>query len=164
MKERFDQNYAWENNELKYINLWIKWGIKHPGVYLDAWMNLINGYFCFDDEIPDKQTYRTYIEIRCNAYNEMGLHFSTKNKKLFDLYDSLFRKGKCQEIPFLSIVCQLAFYDWALILVFAYVWQKKKISLIATNNIVISNLFYELIGTSCTFKVYLSFYCMFPNF
>ncbi|MCI9398229.1 MAG: hypothetical protein HFJ07_00135 [Lachnospiraceae bacterium] len=163
VKERFDQNYAWENNELKYINLWIKWGIKHPGVYLDAWMNLINGYFCFDDEIPDKQTYRTYIEIRCNAYNEMGLHFSTKNKKLFDLYDSLFRKGKCQEIPFLSIVCQLAFYDWALILVFAYVWQKKRYRLLPPIILLLAILFTNLLGPVALLRYIYPFIVCFPT-
>jgi len=151
-----------EENKSKYAKLWLLWGLKYPTVYLDAWMNLINGYFCFDDPLPDKQTYRTYIEIRCDAYNEMDLHFSSKNHKLFTLYDSLFRGATCQNIPILSIICQLAFYDWTLILVFAYCLAQKQYSWLPPLAILLGIFATNLLGPVAILRYIYPFVICFP--
>lgn len=161
IKERVNQDVL-ESNVGKYLGIWASLGLRHPGVYLDAWMSLINGFFCFDDKIPDSQTYRTYLEIRCYAPDEMGLHFSSKNIKLFDLYDSLFREGTCQKFPFLSIICQPAFYDWTLILSLAYIWQKKRYYLMPPLLLLLAIFVTFLLGPVAIFRYIYPFVVCFP--
>lgn len=151
-----------EENRRKYAKLWLSWGLKYPTVYLDAWMNLINGYFCFDDPLPDRQTYRTYIEIRCDAYNEMGLHFSSKNYKLFTLYDSLLREATCQNIPILAIICQLAFYNWTLILVFVFCLAHKQYHWLPSLGILLGILATNLLGPVAILRYIYPFVICFP--
>ncbi len=145
VKERLEQDVL-VNNWKDYCDLWINWGLRYPVTYFDAWMNLINGYFCFDDEIPDQQTYRTYIEIRCSVQDLMDIGFESKIPGLFDLYYALFELGGCQKVPFLSVVCQLAFYDWALILTAAYLWQKKRYHFLLPLALLLTLLATNLLG------------------
>lgn len=145
VKERLEQDIL-VNNWKDYCDLWMKWAGRYPVTYFDAWMNLINGYFCFDDEIPDQQTYRTYIEIRCSVQDLMDIGFESKIPGLFDLYYDWFEQGGCQKVPFLSVLCQLAFYDWALILTAAYLWQKKRYHFLLPLALLLALLMTNLLG------------------
>ena len=51
------------NEYLNYFKTWLSMGVRHPGVYLDAWLNMIYGYFypsesntilCLTLNSPDK--------------------------------------------------------------------------------------------------------------
>lgn len=145
VKERLEQEVL-EDHWKDYCDLLIRWGMRYPATYFEAWMNLINGYFCFDDEIPDQQTYRTYIEIRCEAGDLMDIHFESKIPRLFELYYALFESGACQEIPFLSVLCQLAFYDWMLIFTAARLWQGKQYRFLLPLALLLTLLATNLLG------------------
>lgn len=145
VKERLEQEVL-EEHWKDYRDLWMKWGVRYPETYFEAWLNLINGYFCFDDEVPDQQTYRTYIEIRCEAEELMDIHFESKIPGLFALYYGLFESGNCQKVPFLSVLCQLAFYDWTLILTAACLWQRKQYRLLLPVVLLLALLLTNLLG------------------
>lgn len=60
-----------------YVSAWISMGLRHPGVYLDAWLNMIYGYFYPSDS-------NTIVCLTLNSPDEGGVVL-TQNEALADL-------------------------------------------------------------------------------
>lgn len=60
-----------------YAKAWLKMGMRHPGVYLDAWLNMIYGYF-----YPSNSN--TIVCLTLNSPNQGGMNL-TQDERLDDL-------------------------------------------------------------------------------
>lgn len=100
------------NNLDEYKKFYINLGIKHPIMYIDAFLANTMGYWYIGDKLPDTGTYRTYIEIRSvdDFHNTNDqIHFDSKLPWLYDLYYNLGENAQFQQIPILSLIMGVAF-------------------------------------------------------
>lgn len=114
---------------IPYMKLYVKLGLKHPIIYLDAFLANTMGYWYIGDLLPDQGTYRTYIEIRTiddfkNTNNE--IKFDSKLPKLFEVYYDLIEKAEYQKIPILSLLMSVPFHIMLLLMLSIIAIYEKK--------------------------------------
>lgn len=114
---------------IPYMKLYVKLGLKHPIIYIDAFLANTMGYWYIGDLLPDQGTYRTYIEIRTiddfkNTNNE--IKFDSKLPKLFEVYYDLIEKAEYQKIPILSLLMSVPFHIMLLLMLSIIAIYEKK--------------------------------------
>lgn len=130
IKNTFKED-IYQNNKLEYLKLWINVGLKHPLIYIDAFLSTTYGYFYIGDVLPDNQTYRTLIEIRCrDDLKNTDIHFESKIPSLYNFYYDLIENGNYNKIPLVSLLFNIAFYIIIFIISFFYIWYNKKYNLL----------------------------------
>jgi len=72
-----------KENALQYMGLWLKLGVKYPGVYLQAWVEETKGYW--------NGGYPYYIYIHHMGENEMGFIQTGGQNMIGKMFDALFR-------------------------------------------------------------------------
>ena len=130
IKNTFKED-IYERNKSEYLKLWVNVGLKHPLTYIDAFFAINYGYFYIGDNLPDNQTYRTLIEIRCrDDLKNTDIHFESKIPWLYNFYYDLIENGTYNKIPLVSFLFNVAFYTIIFIISFFYIWYKKKYNLL----------------------------------
>lgn len=132
-------------NKIEYLKLYLKLGIKHPVIYIDSFLANTMGYWYVGDMLPDKGTYRTYIETRTrddfnNTKNQ--IKFDSKIKWLYDIYYNVSEKASFQKVPILSLLMSVSFNIILLIILTLICIYQKKYA-----NIIPLSLFYGLLFT-----------------
>ena len=93
--------FATDRLSKRDLKIYLKWGIQNPVEYIDAFLAMINGYFSFEDVLPDTETYRTYVEIRCAEYQDRtDIHLDSKCQFLYDFWYDYFQNAGWENIPF----------------------------------------------------------------
>ncbi len=115
----------------KWVKAWVQMSIRYPITYLEAAIGQSYGYYSFTPNLPEKSgnwnsgmTIFDWISSR-EGYNDI-FHFhyiDTFN----DLRQILHAWAKVwNKIPILSLTDTCAFYTWGTVLLFYYLWIKKK--------------------------------------
>lgn len=117
---------GWANKK-QFINLWLKYFLRYPLHYVEAFLQHNLGYFYIFD-ISHAQIY--------GIVNRQG-YLLTDTKSGFDvehisffpplekLYEFLFTSNNYQYAPFLQIVFSPAFYFWYIIILISYAIESK---------------------------------------
>ena len=113
VKEDFRSD-VFDQNPMRYAKLWIDLGLRHPLIYLDAFLYQCHGYWypdtpywCVDTGILD---------------NELGL--TMRNSAVAELIREL--ETKLEQIPIVSTMYRPATYIWLLMFAAALLVCKKK--------------------------------------
>lgn len=133
------------NNISEYIDLYLSIGSKNINTYIDAFLANTIGYWYIGDELPDDETYRTYIEIRTrDDFNNTNdeIKFESKLPILYNFYFNMIEKAQYKNIPVISTIANVAFNIWILIISTFYILYKKNYK-----NLVPLLLFYGLLVT-----------------
>ena len=115
--ELFNVNYT--NDDVKsFLKVWIKLFFKHPGVYINAFANQINGYFF----IEKKNNLVYYV-------TESGIHDSLFEQLLQTNNDQIEKTKEIvlttRNLPILGLTYTVPFYVWLLLLMTYYILTKK---------------------------------------
>ena len=120
----FNENVT--SQELQeYFITWFKMFFKHPGCYVEAFLNNTYGYFYYGDEPAWKYT-KTESENIQGLINPAGFdihHIESLHsvRTLVAQYESLLT-----HFPVISIFSSCAFFTWITILLFMLLWKKKE--------------------------------------
>ena len=110
VKDNFNTR-NFEDNIVEYIRLWVKLGIQHPSLYINAFLNLTYGYWYPNDVLPDTTTYRKFIEI----YDGGDITFNSKWPWLFGKLYSFGMESSYRNIPVISMLFSPAAYVWLIL-------------------------------------------------
>lgn len=111
-----------------YFKIWISMGLKHPGVYVEAFLNLCYGWFD-----PGSNNWIRY-EARLPIFTTPK-YLGTPDKAMYYVYNFLNR------LPILGLLENVGIYVWGLLLATNYVLiKKRKVMLLAFTPLYISLL------------------------
>lgn len=125
--------YASKEDLKEYFNVWKKQFKKHPGVYIEATINNIYGYFfpsLSDDYIYYQDINHPLLKIIANYgymnYNEkfMDYGFNTNLEKTRTALVKIAKKF--QYMPILGGIVNIALNNWIVIMLAIYLIVKKK--------------------------------------
>lgn len=127
----FDEDYFKEHPG-RFFKLWVKLGIKYPGIYLDSFLNNCLGIY-----YPDLIFLNKYISYTGHRYIETSIKESQavplglKRTSLWPqgekLYDKIAIQNVFCKIPVLSMLFSIAFFStWSLLFGFTTVIYYKK--------------------------------------
>jgi len=117
-----------EQNHRKLVKLWVKLGIRYPGSYMKAFMDLNAGNIYLKDD--------SYSHMY-GTQNRQGI-FLTDTKKGYDivhislfpqlenLYESLYTENNYRYVFGLNILCSPALYLWAILFSMVMLAREKK--------------------------------------
>lgn len=145
---RINPNVIYNNLE-DYAKLYVKLGLRHPIEYVDAFLANTMGYWYIGDTLPDKETYRTYIEVRSvdDFHNTNDqIKFKSKIKPIFNLYYDLTEKATFQYIPFLSLIMSVGFQVILLIVLTIIILFNKEYSKLIPTSLILGILATVLLG------------------
>lgn len=97
-----------------YAKAWLKMGVRHPGVYLDAWLNMIYGYF-----YPSNSN--TIVCLTLNSPDRGGM-----NLRQYERLDGLrlefhdFIYYTLRRMPGVSVLFFVNMVTWAFLFLLAY--------------------------------------------
>lgn len=154
-------------NKKQFLKMYVKYGLKYPKIYFDAFLQNTIGYWYIGDKLPDNTTYRTYIEIRSqDDFNNTNgeIHFDSKIPNLMDTYYKMGEKGTFQYIPILSLLMCNAFYNILLILLFIYNLYKRNYKLILPQMLLFGLMITNLLGPVSLLRYSYYLYLCFPLF
>ena len=113
-----------------FLKLWVKIGLKHPGVYLDAFLNTNLGFWYPDMIYRDWRAWHPYIMYDNTQQSDLStdgyvlLNRSHWIPSLENFYHSFSYDTRFQEIPVLSFFLQPAFPFWALMILLCFCLTK----------------------------------------
>ena len=105
-----------------YLNVWAKWLLKYPGVYIQATMSNCYGYF-----YPEAKSWISYKEITPPG-KEYGLESPECLTEMRTYVNSI--PETVREIPIFGLMESIGFYTWLLILSISYLIYINKNQLI----------------------------------
>lgn len=116
IREKGNEEYL-KKNKSDYFRLWVKLGIRHPGFYLQAFVNQTEGYYN-----PDIQRYQ-YVQ---GVWDTQMPIFNTPLLpewicKILNFYVS----DWLYYIPILGLIKSIGFHVWILFALFGYILQKR---------------------------------------
>lgn len=123
IKNKFNKDYT--NEDIKaFIKTWIKLGIKHPGIYVTAFLNNTYGYTYIDR--PINQAYFEHHEYdEQKNVPELNYSYPKKLEKSQQFIKNMFSILK--RVPIINIFFDLALYNWALIIALIVIFKKNKL-------------------------------------
>ena len=135
VKQHFN-NAAYEKDKGKYLGLWLKWGVRHPFTYLNAWFMTSYGFW-YPDTVID--VYRgnsvftfTYEDSSYFGFEveEPGVRES-KLPWLMEAYRRMSLEITQQKLPVVSMLFSPGFLFWATAFVLCFFWyvnEKKRLT------------------------------------
>lgn len=105
-----------ESNLWEYMKMWVRLGLKHPKIYLDAYVGLMKGFWSFEssDWLWDTRIWE----------NDIGV---TRESKLLPWYDLAHSLRILTRIPNAYVLQNSAIILWTTILMFGYARSKNNI-------------------------------------
>ncbi|MBQ6687505.1 MAG: hypothetical protein IJN03_03165 [Bacilli bacterium] len=136
VKNKFNK-YSTNEDLLKYFKVWGKGLIKHPGLYIETYLNLHHGWFSFEGS--DYDTYATVAKTRIDEV--IPFENSTGNASMRELVNN--GMDFLKKNPFATIFLELSTYTWLyLFLLFYGLKHKNKNSLVVILLPVVNYLVY----------------------
>lgn len=151
-------------NKKKFFEIYLKTGLKHPTMYLDAFLDNSIGYWYIADSLPDKTTIRPYIEFNNQdvfniTNNEVKL--DSKIPSLYEYYYRLVVDGEFQKNPLLSILMSTAVINLVFIIAMAYMICKKNFKKIWSLSLFVGLMGTNLLGPTCILRyMYYLYICL----
>ena len=134
VKVRF-QNDAFAADKSKYIDLWLRIGLKKPLSYINAW--LVNSYgFWYPDTVIDVYSGNTVFTFTYKDSSYFGYEVEqpgfrdSKIPWLDEAYRKLALEISQEKIPIYSMLYSPGGIFWCIAFVFAYVLYRKKYHLV----------------------------------
>ena len=123
------ENLPWiREHLLEYGKLYLELGLRYPGTYLEAWVDLTKGYW--------NGGYDYWIYTQGVGENTLGIFASYGQGLVSKVYAAWFRYLEKAEI--LQWLCGIGLHVWVLIACFLVnLWQKRKEYLLAIPAVVI---------------------------
>ena len=129
------QNQAFMADKSKYIELWIRIGLKKPLSYINAW--LVNSYgFWYPDTVIDVYTGNTVFTFTYKDSSYFGYEVEepgfrdSKIPWLDEAYRKLALEISQEKIPIYSMLYSPGAMFWGIAFVFTYVLYRKKYHLV----------------------------------
>lgn len=122
---------VFEENPGRYIKLWIKLGLKFPGVYIDSFLSNNFGFWYPDMAFPDPPAWHPYLEFK-NAVTPTFkvVKMETKSPALLKFYQDIAYNTVHQKIPVVSMLFSPGFSFWLLFIYLLAVLYFKKYRLL----------------------------------
>lgn len=125
---------VWQGNTVKLFKDWIKVGVRHPGEYIDAVLDLTRGFWYLWDD-SSATVYGNKLEDRMGmlyTFNSSGYYGmeeipnESKAPGIERFYEKLFTGNECLEWPILNILFRMALYIMLFFLMMAYLAYSKQ--------------------------------------
>lgn len=127
---------------IEYFKLWSKNFLKHPKVYIEAFLNLNYGwfsYYCSHDNIVYSEADELNLPQLVPGFDGAG-----GNRTVREL---IFHGVWCMaEIPLTSWLVELSFYSWLYVLLLVYMVRKKKKKAILVSSMIYTNYLICFVG------------------
>lgn len=126
VKSTFNEDVT--GKELRdYFVVWFKMFFKHPGCYVEAFLNNTYGYFYYGDGPAWKYT-ETESENVQGLINPAGFdihHIEALHSlsTLVEEYEKIYN-----QFPVVSLFNSAAFYTWVLVILFMLLWRKQRMN------------------------------------
>lgn len=124
-------NEAFSKDPGKYLTLWMRWGIKHPFTYLNAWFMTSYGFW-YPDTVID--VYRG-TEVFTYTYEDssyFGYEVEEPGERAskFPWFNEIYRKLSLeiaqQKLPVISMLFSPGFLFWIMAFTMGYLWYFKR--------------------------------------
>lgn len=123
-------NEAYEADRGGFLKLWLKWGIKHPFTYLNAWFMTSYGFW-YPDTVIDVYRGNTVFTYTYEDSSYFGYEVEepgTRESKIPWL-DGIYRRMSLeltqQRIPVISMLFSPGFLFWALAFILGFLCDRK---------------------------------------
>lgn len=116
------------DEEMKaYFKAWLKMGLKHKGVYVQATLNNYYNYFYPGMRLVGAYSYSWSQDCMKSTNNNEAIAFSFRHPKKLDKARKLYEafRERVFELPVLSLLKSAAVYVWLLILLVLYLIKTK---------------------------------------
>ena len=129
VKYYFD-NEAFAANPLNYTRLWWGWGLKYPGIYLNAWLMTSYGFW-YPDTIIDVYEGNVVHTFTYGDSSYFGYEVEPPGNResqiswLDDLYRRIALDISWQKVPVISMLFSPGFMFWLLLYVIAWLWLQR---------------------------------------
>lgn len=112
----------------KYLKLWLKLGLRFPGVYVDSFVANNFGYWYPDMAYPDPLAWHPYLEFReSHEFRDFqNIYVETKAPLLKRAYQGIAYGTFHQRIPVISSFMNPAFSVWMMFLCMLFLLYLKK--------------------------------------
>jgi hypothetical protein len=130
-KEKISDNVKWSyrgNNEAlkEYFKVWLKMGLKHPEVYLQATFNNIYGYICpgiLEDQMGIYMQYDPVSDADVQLFSLDEAAAESRSDRLDKLTDFILA---VESSPIFFLVCSVAINSWAMLYMILVAIGRKK--------------------------------------
>ncbi|CDM70234.1 putative membrane protein [Clostridium bornimense] len=119
VKNKYNK-YATSDDLKEYFKAWFRGLRKHPGIYIEATINNVYGYF-----YPNAIKWYTYHKFDCRITKDNLVDYSYNN--LQGLRDKLVAyQGIFPYVPFIGLISNIGFNTWILLIMGVYLFTFKK--------------------------------------
>ena len=128
VKSKF-QNDTFNQDKMKYLNLWIKVGMRKPMIYLNAWLMTSYGYWYPDAVINVYGGNGVYtFTYKDSSYFGFETEYPGVRESKFPWLEEQYRKISLelyqQKVPAVSMLFSPGFFFWVFMFVFCFLMQK----------------------------------------
>lgn len=151
-------SYATDDDLKNYLHTWVKYLIRYPKVYVEAYLNLNYSWFSFDSN-QDNRYYNGIIDSNITVMlNDVKNYdvFIRPRKMLSQIVDLL---GK---LPFTAWMVEFSFYTWAFWIMFILMIKRKRVNEIIASLIIYGNYLICFVGPVAYMRYVLPMMTCFP--
>lgn len=128
VKSKF-QNDTFNQDKMKYLNLWIKVGMRKPMIYLNAWLMTSYGYWYPDAVINVYGGNGVYtFTYKDSSYFGFETEYPGVRESKFPWLEEQYRKISLelyqQKVPAVSMLFSPGFFFWVFMFVLCFLMQK----------------------------------------
>lgn len=132
-------NHAGEDEALSaYKKVWAKMLMRHPDIYIDAWLCVISGFF-YNNGICLFTFDTDWISSQATTPNYGFIQFSGPSKAITKI------NGYLSNLPVTELIFGIPFYNWIIILLLSLLFVRRNRYAIAAFTPVILSLLFLLI-------------------
>lgn len=130
IKSKF-QNQTFNQDKMKYLELWAKIGLRKPMIYLNAWLMTSYGYWYPDAVINvyGGNTVHTFT-YQDSSYFGFETEYPGVRESKFPWLEEQYRKMSLelyqQKIPAISMLFSPGFLFWVFMFILCYLMQREK--------------------------------------
>lgn len=153
-------NRTVKKNLNEFNKIYIKYLLKYPNIYIEAFFDNTISYWYIADKYPDDSyyyRYRPYLELYTedrDYHTKDQIKNNSKIPILYEKYRRIIEDGTYQKVPILSFLMSNAFYNLLLILIILYLLINRQIK-----KIIPLSFLFGLILTNFLGPVSLTRYC-----
>ena len=125
IKNDFNVDYTKEDVK-KFLETWVALFFKHPGTYVNAFVNMYDNYFYYDHDSVMVYYISKSSKIRCDSLLE---ELQQPHQGAIGYTSKFWLLAR--KVPIIGALLNISFYDWVLILSILYLIVIKK-----TNNLI----------------------------
>lgn len=130
------RNEAYQSNPARYGKLWLKWGLRHPFTYLNAWLMTSYGFW-YPDTVIDVYRGNSVFTYTYEDSSYFGYEVEEPGKRQSKLpfLDELYRRMSLevfqQKVPVVSMLFSPGFLFWVWCFGLGFLWytgRNRKLS------------------------------------